>query len=123
MNQFFGFSARQLRVIIVLTMTLVILSVYHFLRDYSKVEKSDLKFAVQIGDDDRSYTPLFVVDLNLSPADSLELLPGIGSILAARIIAYRDSVRFDKPDDIMKVEGIGYGTYEKIRSYLRVRPW
>jgi DNA uptake protein ComE-like DNA-binding protein len=123
MNRFFEFSTRQLRVVIFLTITLVVLSVYHFLRDYSEVEESDLKFSIHVGDDDRSYAPVFTVDLNLSPADSLELLPGIGPVLAARIVAYRDSTRFERPDDILKVEGIGYKTYEKLRSFLRVRAW
>ena len=73
-----------------------------------------MKFNVSIGDNDTRYTPPFKVDLNLTPADSLELLPGIGPVLSSRIVAYRDSVQFTKTTDILKVKGIGSEKYERI---------
>nr|MBN2277779.1 helix-hairpin-helix domain-containing protein [candidate division Zixibacteria bacterium] len=123
MNRFFNFSTPQLRVVIFLSGMLIILSVYSFLRDYSEVDESRLKFSVTLGDNDQRYRPIIRIDLNSSPADSLELLPGIGPVLASRIISYRDTARFQKPEDIMKIKGIGYSSFEKLRDYIEVRPW
>jgi competence ComEA-like helix-hairpin-helix protein len=123
MNRFFDFSPPQLKVIVFLASMLVILSLFYFIRDYSDVNEESLRFSVQIGNNDRTYSPVIIVDLNLSPADSLELVPYIGPTLASRIIAYRESVRFEKVEDIIKVKGIGYKTYEKIKPYLKVEKW
>ena len=124
MNRFFDFSPLQIKLLLVLAGVLLIGSVTEFVRSYATVEKGQFKFSVQIGDGDNTYTSVFEVDLNLSPADSLELIPGIGPVLATRIITYRDSVgRFEKPEDVLKVRGIGYATYEKIKSYIKVRTW
>jgi DNA uptake protein ComE-like DNA-binding protein len=120
MNRFFDFSPPQLKVVVFLAALLVVLSLFHFVRSYSDVDEESLNFSVQIADKDRTYSPTVIVDLNLSPADSLELLPLIGPALAQRIVAYRDSACFEKPEDIMKVKGIGFKTYEKIKSYLKV---
>lgn len=123
MNRFFEFSSAQLRVIIFLSALIVVFSVYRFLRSYSDIGEKGLNFSVQIGDGDRRYAPPFTVDLNLSPADSLELLPGIGPVLAGRIVAFRDSSRFEKPEDIIKIDGVGYKTFERLKSYIEVRSW
>ncbi len=123
MSRFFDFSPPQLKVVVFLAALLLILSLFHFIRSYSDVTDESLSFSVQLADHDQTYAPVVIVDLNLSPADSLELLPHIGPALASRIIAYRDSARFEKPEDIMNVKGIGYKTYEEIKSYLKVEPW
>jgi len=124
MNRFFDFSSLQLKLIIFLAGLLIIMAVLVFIQSYSTVEEPGLKFSVQLSDGNLEYEPVFSVDLNLSPADSLELIPGIGPTLASRIISYRDSVgRFEKIEDVMAVPGIGRGTYEKIRLYLKVRSW
>jgi competence ComEA-like helix-hairpin-helix protein len=123
MSHFFDFSPPQLRIIVFLAALLMILSLFYFIRSYSDVTDESLSFSVQLADRDQTYAPVIIVDLNLSPADSLELLPHIGPALASRIVAYRDSARFEKPEDIIKVKGIGYKTYEKIKSYLKVEPW
>jgi len=123
MNRFFNFSTPQLRVIIVLIVLLAVLSTWSLLRGYSDVDESQIRFTVSIGDNDRQYDPVFKVDLNRTPVDSLELLPGVGPVLASRIAAYRDSTPFEEPKDIIKVKGIGYNTYEKLRAYIEVSRW
>ncbi len=124
MNRFFDFSLLQIKLLLFLVGLLLVGSVLEFVRSYATVEKEEFKFAVQLGDGDLTYAPVFAVDLNLSPADSLELIPGIGPVLASRIVAYRDSIgRYEKPEDVMAVQGIGYTTYEKIKSYIKVRTW
>lgn len=124
MNRFFDFSPLQIKLLVFLVGLLLIGSVLEFVRSYAAVEKNEFKFSVQLGDGDFTYSPVFQVDLNISPADSMELIPGIGPVLASRIVAYRDSVgRFEKPEDIMNVQGIGFTKYEKIKSYIKVRSW
>lgn len=123
MKRFFDFSSSQIKLIIFLAVLLVVLSVWKFLRGYSEVDERSLKFTIQVGDNDTRYLPPFRIDLNKSPADSLELLPGIGPVLASRIINYRDSVGFKEPADILKVRGIGGNTYENLKDYLEVNSW
>jgi competence protein ComEA len=122
-NRFFEFSRPQLRVIISLVILFMLLSFFYFVKSYSDTEEDDLRLSIQLGGGDARYFPSIQVDLNLSPADSLELLPYIGPTLASRIVAYRDSVRFEKPEDILMVRGIGRKTYEKIKAYLKVESW
>lgn len=123
MNRFFEFSPAQLRVVVFLSALLIILSAYRFLFSYSRLDENSMRLSVKIAETDTRYAPVIQVDLNLSPADSLELLPGIGPVLARRIVARRDSVPYEKPEDILNVNGIGYSTYERIKPYIEVRQW
>lgn len=123
MNRFFEFSPTQLKVIVSLAVILVFFSAYRLIRSYSTIDEKSLRFSVQIGDPDTQYHPPIVVDLNRSPADSLELLPRIGPKLAARIVAFRDTARFEKPEDIVLIQGISYKTFDQIKDYLKVSAW
>lgn len=61
--------------------------------------------------------------VNLNTADALRLctLPGIGTTLAERIIAYREeNGPFERIEDITKVSGIGSSTFDKLRSRITV---
>jgi competence protein ComEA len=61
------------------------------------------------------------MDLNASSAPMLERLPGIGPALAGRIVEYRDiHGPFRRPEDLVRVRGIGPKTYEKLAPYLYV---
>lgn len=60
------------------------------------------------------------IDVNLANAEELQLLPGVGPVLARRIIAYREEQgRFHSLDSLKNVRGIGPKTVQKIRHYLR----
>ncbi|MDE2837509.1 MAG: helix-hairpin-helix domain-containing protein [Chloroflexota bacterium] len=62
------------------------------------------------------------VNLNTASLRELMALPGIGETLAGRIVAYREeNGPFLRADQIMAISGIGPGTYEKLRSHIRVR--
>ena len=78
-------------------------------------------FEVIVGEDRQIFTGVFVLDPNTAPADSLELLPGIGKVLADRIVAYRQHRKFETEIDITDVNGIGPKLYERIKPYLKVR--
>lgn len=61
------------------------------------------------------------VDLNRAGIEELVKLPGIGEVVAARIVSYRtENGGFDAPEELMNVRGIGEKTYLKIESYLTV---
>lgn len=64
----------------------------------------------------------FPLDLNRATAEQLEALPGIGPVLAQRIVEYRQQVgRFHSVDDLLEVHGIGPKRLERIRPYVVVR--
>lgn len=61
------------------------------------------------------------LDLNRASADELETLPGIGSVLAQRVIAFRKSAgRFQKIEDLRAVKGIGAKKYDRLKSLVTV---
>ncbi len=62
-----------------------------------------------------------LVDLNSATADELESLPGIGAVLAQRVIDYRKSVgRFLAVEDLREVKGIGSKTFDRIKALVTV---
>lgn len=63
--------------------------------------------------------PEITVNINSACAADLAALQGIGPKIAERIISYRNEEGpFVLKEDIMKVKGIGKGTFEKIRDNI-----
>lgn len=61
--------------------------------------------------------------VNLNTADLSELcaLPGVGESLAARIIDYREQHGpFARPEDVMRVSGIGEGKFAAMQGLITV---
>lgn len=56
------------------------------------------------------------LDLNRADARSLQVLPGVGPVLARRIVAGRP---YDSVDDLARVRGIGPATLERLRGQVR----
>ena len=62
-----------------------------------------------------------MVNINTASAERVSQLPGIGNLLAERIVAYREQHgSFDTIDQLLHVEGIGEGKLEAIRSEIYV---
>ena len=62
------------------------------------------------------------VNINSASASELMTLPGIGQTKAQTILSYREkNGPFGKIEDIMKVDGIGEGSFQKLKSRITVR--
>jgi len=121
LRTFFDFSLSQLRVLVMMSAVALIMSGYLLIKTWSTPAVEPVKLPVFLASPDQQLTGLFVLDPNTSPADSLELLPGIGKVIADRIVAYRVDHHFEKEVDITEVNGIGPKTYEQLRPYLKVK--
>lgn len=61
------------------------------------------------------------LDLNRATVQELTTLPGIGDVLAQRIVDYREAHGpFRSVDELIAVEGIGEGKLEKLRELVTV---
>jgi DNA uptake protein ComE-like DNA-binding protein len=120
-REYFDFSTGQLRIIALLSALALGLSGYLLVRSFALTAPEVSSLVVLVGEKTSGYTGLFVVDPNSSPVDSLELLPGIGRVLADRIVEYRQHHRFASESEITKVKGIGPKMYERLKPYLKVR--
>ena len=64
-----------------------------------------------------------LVDINAADAEMFMSLPGIGEVLAGRIVEYREERGpFASVDDLTNVQGIGTATLERIRDELTALP-
>jgi competence ComEA-like helix-hairpin-helix protein len=63
------------------------------------------------------------VDLNRAGPAELDALPGIGPVLAGRIVRHRsEHGPFRGPDDLLAVPGIGPRLLERLRARVRAAP-
>jgi competence protein ComEA len=61
------------------------------------------------------------VDINAATLADFDSIPGIGPVIAQRIIDYRKTKGiFKSVEDIKEVKGIGEKTFEKIKNYIEV---
>lgn len=60
------------------------------------------------------------IDINKATKEELMGLPGIGEVLAGRIVEYRESNKFKTIEDIKNVSGIGDKKFESIENMIIV---
>jgi competence protein ComEA len=58
------------------------------------------------------------VNLNTASLDELDTLPGVGPATAQRIVEGRP---YGAVEDLMRVKGIGQGTFDKLKDHVTVR--
>lgn len=135
----FGFTRNEFRVVAVLGVISLLLAGAAILRPLLWPTLSAPPLAIIAGDGDEIASrqagsgvvdpdfllvpvTAFVIDPNTSPADSLELLPGVGRVIADRIVTYRARHPFTSPLELLNVNGIGPTTYERLRPFVRINP-
>ena len=65
--------------------------------------------------------PTGPLDLNTATLDQLEELPGVGPVLAQRILDYRlKQGRFASVDELRQVSGIGDQRFAELKDLVRV---
>lgn len=70
----------------------------------------------------RPSAPL-TLDVNRASQRDFERLPGIGPVLARRIVEYRESRgAFQDIEQLRRVKGIGKKTFDRIRAFIGVLP-
>ena len=71
----------------------------------------------------KSAPPAQPVDVNRATEDELRLLPGIGGVLAARIVEARErDGPFASLDDLRRVRGFGRAKLEKLADAIALSP-
>jgi competence protein ComEA len=62
-----------------------------------------------------------LIDINTASETELDTLPGIGPVIASRIVAYRDANgRFARVEELARVEGISSAMVDKLRDLITV---
>ncbi len=70
---------------------------------------------------EKTENPNLLVSINKATREQLEYLPGIGPVMATRIIAYRDQHHgFQTIDELLEIKGIGEKTVEKLKPYIQI---
>ena len=61
------------------------------------------------------------VDLNTAGLAELEELPGVGPVMAGKIVAWRtENGRFSRVEELQEIDGVGPKTYAKLAPLCRV---
>ena len=63
----------------------------------------------------------FKVNINVASAQELEQLPGVGKVIAERIVAYREQYgRFRRPEELLMVNGVSDKKFREIQAMVVV---
>lgn len=69
----------------------------------------------------RGIRQTLLVNLNTASEDELQKLPGIGPVMAGRILEYREANGgFTSVEELLEISGIGEKTFAKLETYVTV---
>jgi competence protein ComEA len=61
------------------------------------------------------------INLNLATESELDSLPGVGPVMAGRIVAWRESnQRFHSVEELQEVPGIGPKVFANLKDLIRI---
>ena len=93
--------------------------------DYRAVDSSFALFKERLSGDTvqrKTGRPIKSVDINSASKEDLITLPGIGQVLADRILEYRESEGgFESVEELQKVKGISKKKFQKLKPYVTVQ--
>ena len=79
----------------------------------------------RVGEEWQEIAPLSTagkININTASSEVLQRLPNIGEVKAQAILDYREkNGRFEAPEDILQVTGIGPATFDAIHDLISVR--
>ena len=65
---------------------------------------------------------LLVLNLNTATVDQLQRLPGVGRVLATRIVEFREKKGpFKRVEELLAVQGISERKWKVLREYVTVK--
>ncbi|MDX9701805.1 MAG: helix-hairpin-helix domain-containing protein [Candidatus Auribacterota bacterium] len=58
------------------------------------------------------------IDINTASKEDLACLPGIGEKIAEKIIAFRMHTRFNNPEELLLINGIGKKKFQQCKALI-----
>jgi comEA protein len=100
--------------VFILSVFIVVLAVLNIV-NYSNREHLKKEYGIFIAEGN------IKIPLNHAHADELEMLPGVGPVLARRIVEYREKKGcFRTLEELKRVKGIGDRLFEKIEGHIKL---
>lgn len=91
----------------------------------------DLNRSIKLFDEDKIYInsineidkekESLKININTASKEQLMMLKGIGEAISSNILIHRETNKFNKIEDIMKVNGIGESKFNSIKEDIKVK--